>query len=190
MGQANDQWFIASGASALHKLERHAVTTGTHGDAQGSGRRVAGTGERPEHEKQCLGRLRGKVQPSQGLRPHMRLPEEERTEASGSQDLLRGPQRIGGLRCPEHVERRFGQAPVCGGLWMEPMGRLEQCDRSTSNGTQGRQQQAQLSNAGLLDEQIGESAFWPSAAGQLVHQVLESARHNVHPRRSELRATP
>ena len=76
MGQANDQWLIASGTAALHKLERHTVTTGTHGDAQGSGRRVAGTGERPEHEKQCLGRLRGKVQPSQGLGANMGLPKE------------------------------------------------------------------------------------------------------------------
>jgi hypothetical protein len=157
--------------------------------AQGRGRGVLRGGERAQHEKQGFAALRGQVQAPQGFATGMVLPEQQGTATAAAQHLLGRPQSVRTAAAADPHQLRRRQAERGQGQRLRRMGRLQHDDAAPRHLGQGRLEQAQLADAGLLQHEIDEAAGGPAIAGQLGRQDrmagVDAARAGMRQLRGE-----
>lgn len=174
-----------TGPPAFQDLHRQALR-GTRQQQQSQRRRrdLELRLERAEQEHWPPSGVRGQLHAAQvlGARARLRQPGEQRPEAAALQRLLDGPQAIGGVRGLDD-EQVVGIDAVRGQRRrVRDLRRTEQDDETAlaREPPQQRHEQAQLADARLAADQLGEHAGGPAGAGQFGIERGEAAREGVN----------
>lgn len=134
--------------------------------------------------------MRRQVKPSQGVRPYVLLPEEERAATACPQYLLRAPQCVCGF-WGTNAHQLFGWQPEI--RESESVGRvrrLYQRDGPLADGGERRLQQSDLADTGLLDEQLDKHADGPPATRYLRRQCRVARIYGFTDAARKLRSSP
>ena len=166
-------------ATALEQVNDELLTLGFESQPQRCRRRLAGTGCRTKDEEQSLARLGGQLQATQRGGLDLRQPDDDGTNAIGSQRAFAGPGGIAAGSAGNQQAREIDSSRLqCRGIQQIWRGNADQPGQFvTREPGQRRQQQAQLADAATQRQKFGHTTTRPATTGQLAVEIGEARRH-------------
>ncbi len=175
---------VAIAANLEHLYAEQAFGRGRQLQAQGS-QRTAGGLAAGEVDAGSTAGFGGQLQPAQAALIDERGPADHGAASARGKRLFHGPQGIGAICAadddePGEIDAGRGERRCVG-----QMRRRHQRDPAIlpRQARQRRHQQREFTDAGMRDQEFGERAAWPAAAGQ---QVVERSVSGGHARHRDL----
>lgn len=152
------------GAPAFQQAQLQPAGPGGQGQPQDGRRRLAGTGFGTDQDDRRGAGLGGQLQAAQGCHVGVGQPQDDELAAAGIEGLAAGPAGVGGAFGLDHQKASEGDARRGQGRSVG-QGRRRNADTPAPgrDALEDGQQQAELADAGMGQQQLGQGTYRPAA---------------------------